>query len=744
MATRRRRSRHARPGRSGFKPGVLLAVLGAALVACCIAAVAMCSVWLQDLPDYTDASAYNYAEKTKVYANDGTTLLAEFFLENRDPIELSQMGDYVTKGTVATEDERFYQHNGIDLMGIARAVWVNVTHTGREGASTITQQFVRNTILADEAQESTLKRKVREAYIAMKLEEIYSKQEILQMYLNTINYGQGAYGIQAAAQRYYSVDAKDLTLAQAATLIGIPQSPTYNNPIDNPNNCKQRRNLVLDRMLSNNVITQEQHDTAQAEELNLSVSSASTGDGMYKYKYFTSYVRQQLLQNYSTDEVFKGGMVVTTTLDPAIQDAAESAAEAKLNKLSDNLELAMVAVDPNTGFIKALIGGRDYDSNEYNLATQAKRQPGSSFKTFTLLAALNDGISPQTNLNCTSSVNLDGWKVENYGGTNYGIRSIASAFAVSSNTGFAQLCTKIGADKVVDMAKKCGIETELDAYPSITLGSEEVTVREMAQAYATIANGGTKHEAVCIESIKDSNGNVIYTANTTGEKVLDTALTEAATEVMKGVVTSGTGRGASIDNGQPVAGKTGTSENWRDKWFCGITPQLSTAIWIGGRDEVQMPSSVACDGVFGSFMSEVLEGQAIEQFPTSDKKLTYTTTDFGSGSGSTGYSPEHEGDSVDSSTASATTSESTTDSSSAEKSSSGSGSSSSGTSGGGSSSGGSSSGGGSGGSSGGSGGDSSSGGGSGGSSGGSGGDSSSGGGSGNGGSSGGFTNLRGN
>ncbi len=744
MATRRRRSRHARPGKSGFKPGVLLAVLGAALVACCIAAVAMCSVWLQDLPDYTDASAYNYAEKTKVYANDGTTLLAEFFLENRDPIELSEMGDYVTKGTVATEDERFYQHSGIDLMGIARAVWVNVTHTGREGASTITQQFVRNTILADEAQESTLKRKVREAYIAIKLEEIYSKQDILQMYLNTINYGQGAYGIQAAAQRYYSVDAKDLTLAQAATLIGIPQSPTYNNPIDNPNNCKQRRNLVLDRMLSNGVITQEQHDAAQAEELNLNVSAVSSGDGMYKYKYFTSYVRQQLLQNYSTDEVFKGGMVVTTTLDPEIQDAAEKAANAKLKTLSSNLELAMVSVDPNTGYIKALIGGRDYDSNEYNLATQAKRQPGSSFKTFTLLAALNAGVSPETNLNCTSSVTLDGWKVENYGGTNYGTRSIASAFAVSSNTGFAQLCTKIGADKVVEMAKKCGIETSLDAYPSITLGSEEVTVREMAQAYATIANGGTKHEAICIESIKDSNGNVIYQANTTGEKVLDTALTQAATDVMKGVVTSGTGRGASIDNGQPVAGKTGTSENWRDKWFCGITPQLSTAIWIGGRDEVQMPSSVACDGVFGSFMSTVLKGKSIVQFPTSEKKLTYTITDFGSGSGSTGYSPEHEGDSVDSSTASATTTESTTTSTtdkSSSSSSSSSGSSSGGSSGGSSSGGSSSDSGGSSSGGGGSGG-SGSGGDSGGSSGGGSGGSSSGGGSSGGGNSGGSSGQR--
>lgn len=647
MVSRARTSRHAaRKERAGFRLGIVGIVIAAIIGIGCLGTVGLCAVWLQDLPDYTDASAYNVAEKTKVYASDGTTLLAELYLENRDPIELSEMGDYVTKGTVATEDERFYEHNGVDLLGILRAIWVNVTGTGHEGASTITQQFVRNTILSDEMQESTLKRKVREAYIAIQLEQMYSKDEILQMYLNTINYGQGAYGIQAAAELYYSKNAKDLTIAEAATLIGIPQAPTYNNPIDNPDNCIQRRNLVLDRMLTNGVITQEEHDAAQAEPLSLNITMSDGNDGLYQYKYFTSYVRDTLLQDYSSDEVFKGGLTVVTTLDVNTQNAAEQAADAKLAGLDDNLELAMVAVDPDTGFIRAMVGGRDYDTNEFNLATQAKRQPGSSFKTFTLLAALNDGVSPDTNLNCTSHVNIDGWEVENYGGSNYGTRSIASAFAVSSNTGFAELCTEIGPSKVVEMANTCGIEQELQAYPSITLGAQEVTVREMAQAYATIANGGTRHEAVCIQSITDASGNTIFTADTTGEKVLDTSLTQAATEVMEGVITNGTGRGAAIANGQPAAGKTGTSENWRDKWFCGITPQMSVAIWIGGREEVRMPSSVAADDVFGNFMSTILEGQPIEQFPTSDEELEYTTHDFGHGEGTTGEAPEHEGDTV--------------------------------------------------------------------------------------------------
>lgn len=654
MSSRARRNRGGVKKRQPFlKVLIVLAVLVIVVGIGGIAAVAVGAFWLQDLPDYKDAKAYNVAEKTKVYASDGTTLLAEFYLENREPVtSLNDISRYVVEGTVATEDERFYEHNGVDIAGIMRAVVNNITGGATEGASTITQQFVRNTILADEAQDATLKRKVREAFISLNLEGMYDKNQILLMYLNTINYGQGAYGIEAASQLYFSKSAKDLTIPEAATLIGIPQSPTYNNPIDNPDNCLNRRNLVLDRMRTHGVITQEQYDEAKATPIELNVTRSENADGLYKYKYFTSYVRETLLEQFSVDEVFKGGLRVTTTLDPQTQDYAEEAMNNKLKSFPDNIEGALVAVDPDNGFIRAMIGGRDYDTNQFNLATQAERQPGSSFKTFTLLAALADGVSPNTNLDCSSHVKIGNWEVENYGGHSYGTRSIASAYAVSSNTGFAELVTEIGADKVVEMAKKCGIESQLDAYPSITLGAEEVTVREMAQAYATIANGGIRHEAVCIEQIKDSQGTIIFQADTKGEKVLDTVLTQAATEVMEGVITHGTGRNAALWNSQPVAGKTGTSENWRDKWFCGITPQMSVAIWLGARDEVKMPSWIAADGIFGDFMRKVLQNQPIEEFPESEEKLEYTTTDFGKGSSDsydedTGVSAEGEAASED-------------------------------------------------------------------------------------------------
>ena len=397
-------------------------------------------------------------------------------------------------------------------------------------------------------------------------------------------------------------------------------------------------------MLSNNYITQEEHDEAQQTPLTLNITREEETNGIMKYDYFTSYVRDTLLQDYSVNEVFKGGLNVKTTLDPHVQDLAEEAVNRKLDSLPENLECALVAIDPDTGFIQAMVGGRDYKTNEFNLATQAKRQAGSSFKTFTLLAALDEGYSPETNLNCTSKVKIGNWDVANYGNANYGTRSIESAFAVSSNTGFAELCTEIGPDKVADMAHKCGIESDLESVPSITLGVEEVSVLEMAQAYATIANGGTLHKANCIEEIKDSSGQVIYHADTRGDKVLNTDLTQAAVEVMEGVVQKGTGRNAALYNGQPVGGKTGTSEDYRDKWFCGITPQISVAIWIGDRNEKSMPTWVACDSIFGDFVNKLLRGQDKEEFPKGAGTIKFTKTDIGHGSGTDGETVSAEGE----------------------------------------------------------------------------------------------------
>jgi 1A family penicillin-binding protein len=653
----------------------VLYVLGAIsllLIICGIGFLALCQSWLEDLPDYSDPSNYQLSQKTRVYASDHKTLLAEFYTEDRDPVTKDQISNLVWEGTVDTEDERFYEHHGVDLQGILRALVVNLSGTGSEGASTITQQLVRNTVLADEASENTLKRKVREAYIAVKLEQMYSKDEILLMYLNTINYGSGTYGIQAAAQKYYSTDADKLTVAQAATLIGIPQSPSENNPIDHPSTCKKRRNLVLQRMLTHGTITQEQYDKAVKQKLNLKVQDKKSENGIYKYPYFTSYVRDTLLDMYSSDAVYKGGLTVYTTLDKKVQNAANQACRKKEASIASDLEVAMSVVDPSNGYVKAIVGGRDYSKNQYNLATQAQRQPGSSFKTFTLLACIENHMNPNTTyVNCGSTATLGNWTVSNIDNNDYGTRTVTSAFAVSSNTGFARLCKWVGPSKVVDMAKRCGITSKLYAVPSITLGSYGVTPLEMSVAYATIANGGTHHDARCISEVKDSNGNTIYTADTTGTKVIDTDVAMAAEKSMEKVLeTGGTGTAAKLSNGQAAAGKTGTSENYRDSWFCGFTPQYSVAIWMGARQERSMDSSAEVSDVFSDFMTTALEGQETEEFPEADtpsykevndsslgiySRSSSSSSSSGSSSGSVSSTTTSTGSTASSSSASSST-----------------------------------------------------------------------------------------
>ncbi|WP_206214836.1 MULTISPECIES: transglycosylase domain-containing protein [unclassified Adlercreutzia] len=609
----------------------VVSVIAAAIIAGVVGVAALCQTWLQDLPDYTNVEALNTAEPSRVYATNSETgeqvLLAEFQAVNREPVELSQISELVTKGTVATEDERFYAHNGVDIVGVGRALLNNFMGGDLEGASTITQQFVRNTILSDEMTDISFKRKIREMYLAYKLEEIYTKDEILLMYLNTINYGAGAYGIEAASERYFSKHATDLTLNEAATLIGIPQSPTYNDPRLNEDQSTKRRNVVLDRMVSNGVVTQEEADAVKAEPIMLNEKEPSE-TGIYAQPYFTSYVREQLLDpdgryKFSVDEVFKGGLSVYTTLDLHAQEAAEAAAERKLDAVGHKFEVSLVALDPDNGHIKAMIGGKDYNATQVNMATgdgTNGRQCGSSFKFFTLVAALEAGIDPKTMIDASTWVDVPGSeRVANDSFTNWGTIPISKAFAVSSNTAFIRLIMSVGVDEVIDVAEKLGMTADLPEVAGLTLGIASVTPLEMAQAYAVVANGGTLYKAECIERIEDASGNIIVdNSNPSGERVLSPEVSHAAVEVMKGVVTSGTGTAARLANGQEAAGKTGTTDEEKDSYFCGITPQYSVALWLGERAERYEDASPVYNpvaSVFSDFLNQVLKGEPLEKFP---------------------------------------------------------------------------------------------------------------------------------
>lgn len=592
--------------------------------------------WKEGLPSLENTEAFNYAQESVMLASDSTTLLAEFQLEKRNPVSREEISPYVLKGTVDTEDARFYDHNGVDLTGIARALVNNLRGGSLEGASTITQQLIRNTVLSQEANDISFERKVREAELAIELEKKYSKDAVLVMYLNTINYADGCYGIEAAAKNYFQVSALDLTLAQAATLVGIPQSPTYLNPKSNPDACLERRNVVLDRMLTAGTVTQEEHDAAQAEPLGLNPSPDAPAEGIYNYSYFTSYVSNLLQQdgnpyNVSHSDLFEGGLTIYTTLDTAMQDEAEAACEAQYARMADNLEASLVAVDPQTGYIKALVGGKDYQTDRWNIATQGGRPTGSTFKAFTLAAAIEQGINPSTLIDCTSPLALaGGGTVENFDGYDYGILSIQEATEKSSNTGFYRLIEQVTPSATADMAHRLGVTAELPSVPMITLGTENTTPLEMASAYATLATGGIQRDPVAITKIVDKNGVTVYEASDTGSRVISEEVAGATTKVLRTVFenSSGTAYGSGPSNGQPVAGKTGTGQQFRDHWLVGYAPTLSCAVWIGDRYYDSTDKALTANALWQDFMSRALANQPLQDFPkTKDPSYTNTFND---------------------------------------------------------------------------------------------------------------------
>lgn len=591
--------------------------------------------WTKDLPSIEDTDFTNTSRESVMYAGDESTLLAEFQLEKRDPVTYEEISPYVLQGTVDTEDVRFYEHTGVDIPGIARAFVNNLRGGDLEGASTITQQLVRNTVLSEEANDISFERKIREAQLAVDLEKRFSKDDILVKYLNIINYGDGCYGIEAAAQNYFQVSALDLTLAQAATLVGIPQSPTYLNPKAYPDDCLERRNVVLDRMLTAGDITQQEHDEAQAEELGLNPAPDAPADGIYAYPYFTSYVRTLLFDENnpygcSYADLFKGGLTIYTSLDPAMQDAAQAAVDDQRASMADNLDASIVAVDVATGQVKAMTRGVPYGQGEgesqVNIATGdggTGRQAGSTFKAFTLAAAIEQGISPQTLVDCSSPLKAgqDGapQDFENFNGASYGIQTIQSATAISSNTGYLRLSNSIGQASTTEMASRLGVTSPMDPVYTATEGVADVNPLEMASAYATLASGGVKRTPTVITKILDRDGTVIYEAGDTSERVLDEAVTAATTKVLETVFTQNgaTGTSARLNNGQPVAGKTGTASSFTDHWLVGYTPSLSCAAWIGDPSgAVPTDTALTANALWKDFMDRATDGQAIENFPT--------------------------------------------------------------------------------------------------------------------------------
>ena len=515
-----------------------------------------------------------------VYDRNGKVLAKLYADENRTDRALEEMPPQLSQAVVATEDQRFYEHKGVDPWGIARALWVDVTQGKQHGGSTITQQYVKQAFVTP---ERTLKRKLMEAILAYRIEKDYSKNEILELYLNTIYFGHGAYGVEAASQAYFGTSVTELDLAQSALLAGVVKSPGTYSPYVDAEAGKARRDTVLGQMLELGYISQEEHDVAVAAEIEL----VGLKDASARAPYFVEWVKSQVGEEFGADMVYRGGISIRTTLDWNLQKAAEKAIKHALDKGGDP-SAALVAIDPNTGEVLAMVGGRDFAKQQYNVAVQGRRQPGSAFKPFVLATALQEGVLPeQTFESGPASFELPNgqtWKVTGASRGQTGPMRLRAATEKSVNSVFAKLILDVGASDVVATAEAMGLHSGIDPVPAIALGglSEGVSPLEMASAYGTLATGGKKAEPYGIAEVTDAEGTVLSSAEPSIVESLDPAVAYLATDILKGVVEHGTGTSADI--GRPVAGKTGTTQEYRDAWFVGYTPQIVCAVWVGYPD----------------------------------------------------------------------------------------------------------------------------------------------------------------
>lgn len=560
------------------------------------------------------------SESSKVFADDGSLLTVFRAEQYRVKIPLSQIPANLRKAVIAVEDERFYQHHGIDARAIIRALIANYTHRMIvQGGSTLTQQLVKNLYIT---REKTLSRKLKEALLALQIEQEWSKKDILEKYLNVVYFGQGVYGVGTAAQEFFGKKPQDLSLSDCALLAALVKSPTNYSPYVFPKEAKDRRNLVLNEMAKQGYISEEEASRAMPQPVKVRQIIRPPVPAPY----FVEYVKQMLIDKYGANMVFKGGLQIYTTLSPAMQKYAERAIDRVLYEKNDPAA-ALVALDPESGAVKAMVGGKGFGTYKFNLAVQGRRQPGSSFKPFVLITALEKGISPlkpyETTLVTIPIRNeKEPWKVKNYGDVRSPV-SLRDGTIYSINTVFARLIMEVTPEAVVETARKMGITTPLEARPSIALGGLKIGVSplEMAGAFGTLANFGYRCYPDPIIKITDSNGKIVEKSSTIKKRALDPKITLMVNDILRDVILVGTGMRANI--GRPAAGKTGTNQNYRDAWFVGYTPDLVTCVWVGYPSaQIAMTDvhGISVTGgsfparIWGDFMTEALKNTPANDF----------------------------------------------------------------------------------------------------------------------------------
>jgi penicillin-binding protein 1A len=639
----RRRRRRKAAAKSRGRVWLIVKLFVVALLLAIIAGLAVAAgaiyALTRNLPSLDQLQRVPQPVNTRIYDSTGKVLIAELHGgQNRVLAHSSQIPDIMKQATVAVEDQRFYEHHGVDFQGIIRAMMLNLrAGTVVQGGSTITEQYIKNAYIGD---ERTLTRKLREAVLAWQLEDKWSKDQILTAYLNTVYYGGGAYGVEAAAETYFHKHIWQIDLPEAALLAALPKFPSAYSPTADPQVALQQRNKVLQLMADQGYITQQRAIEAGAKKLHVYQHPPNYNKSLANY--FVDYVTRQLTQRFGTAKVFDGGLKVVTSINVKWQKAAIDIIKSTTGPLDFGFKpsAALVAIDPANGYIRTMVGGLDFKKQQFNLAYQAHRQAGSSMKPIVLATAVEMGMDPFTTYYTTSShivipmgLNAAPWEVNGDSGMN-GPETVAQATTISDNVVYAQLSVDVGPENTVRMAHRLGITSKLDAVPSITLGTSGVTPLEMADVYATLAANGVHHKPQAIVEVTHA-GKVLWRPSTKGDRAIPAGVASTVTRCLENVASAGTGSLTGSYFPYPRAGKTGTTENGWDVWYDGYTPQLAAAVWMGDAQK-NSPMSGAyggtyCAPMWAKFFAAAFNGQSHPSFKTFPWTFSKWTGKYASG-----------------------------------------------------------------------------------------------------------------
>ncbi len=625
QARRRREAKRRRGGAWRWVRWVLL-VLALLIVAGLAAGAGVLYALTRNMPNIDDMQRRANAVNTVIYDRHGDIIAELHGAENRVLVKSDQIPEVMKQATVAVEDQRFYEHHGVDIIGIARAAVADLKAGAVvQGGSTITAQYVKNAYVGG---EQSITRKLREAVLAYQLENRWDKDHILTAYLNTVYFGSGAYGVEAASRTYFHKSAQDMTLKEAALLAALIRLPSQYAPTTDPKQAKSRRNLVLSLMAQEGYITPERAATVQ--KMSLGVYKHPLDENNDKAAYFVDYVTRQLIKHYGSKQVFEGGLRVYTSIDMTWQEAGLSSIDTTIGDVNWGFSPAgaLVAIDPKTGYIRTMVGGTDFSKRKFNLAWQSRRQPGSAMKPFVLTAAVNMGMNPMSTYYVSHSPTVipmgpgaKPWTVNTYDHSSAGRISVFQATLRSDNSVYAQLCMDVGPEKVVEMAQRMGITSPLQPVPSITLGTEVVNPLELATAYATLASGGIYHPPQAIVKVVLPSGKVDWRPKIKGRRVLSAGVASTVNKVLQANASSGTGAGTSAYVSVPRAGKTGTTDDLIDAWYSGYTPNLVTTVWMGYPDDYLHPmpgvqGATYCVPMWGKFNKVALADFPATPFPS--------------------------------------------------------------------------------------------------------------------------------